>query len=334
MFVGRLQLRIAGPFTVLPKQNADVRSAVVGIIEEIYVNEGDEVKAGDLIARLSDFDLRADLLKTEAQVNQTRANLKLLETGPSEDEIEVAHAAVLKAEGRLKYAQGRFARDKNLFEQNLLSRKEFEDTQELVAVAESDLADARSKLKVLVGGNRPEEIDATRAALDGLETQRKYLQDQLQRLKVVSPVAGIVATPSRQLKEMKRQLVNKGDLIAKVFDFKTVIAEMIIPEKEIADIKVGQDVVLKARSYPDETFHGTVTAIATAASGATASSSSSSSSATSNTILVRTEIKNPSLLLKAQMTGQAKIVCGERRIVDLVTRRLARTLKVEFWSWW
>jgi len=97
-------------------------------------------------------------------------------------------------------------------------------------------------------------------------------------------------------------------------------------------------VVLKARSYPDETFHGTVTAIATAASGATAlfssSSSSSSSSATSNTILVRTEIKNPSLLLKAQMTGQAKILCGERRIVDLMTRRLARTLKVEFWSWW
>jgi multidrug resistance efflux pump len=336
MFVGRTELRIAGTFNVLPKQNADVRSAVMGIIEEIYVNEGDEVKAGDLIARLSDFDLRADLLKTEAQVNQTRANLKLLETGPTEDDIEVAKAAVLKAEGRLKYAQGRLARDKNLFEQNLLSRKEFEDTQELAAVAESDLVDARSKLKVLVGGNRPEEIDATRAALDGLETQRKYLQDQLQRLKVVSPVAGIVATPSRQLKEMKSQLVNKGDLIAKVFDFKTVIAEMIIPEKEIADIKVGQDVVLKARSYPDETFHGTVTAIAAAASGATASSSSSSSSssATSNTILVRTEIKNPSLLLKAQMTGQAKILCGERRIIDLMVRRLARTLTVEFWSWW
>jgi hypothetical protein len=52
---------------------------------------------------------------------------------------------------------------------------------------------------------------------------------ELQLLKVVSPAAGIVATPSRQLKEMKRQMVNKGDLIAKVkvFDFKTVIAEMI-----------------------------------------------------------------------------------------------------------
>jgi multidrug resistance efflux pump len=243
----------------------------------------------------------------------------------------------------LKYAQARLVRDKGLLEQNLVPVATFEDTEEMSAVAVVDLETARTKLKVLLGGNRPEEIDATRAYLEGLETQRKYLQEQLSLLKIVSPATGIVATPSRQLKEMKRQLVNKGDLIAKVFDYKTVIAEMIIPEKEIADIKVGQQVVLKARSYPDETFHGTVTAIATAASGGASSggpqmpgapSIPSPISTSSKTLLVTTEIQNPSLLLKAQMTGQAKILCGERRFVDLVTRRLARTLKVEFWSWW
>jgi hypothetical protein len=34
------------------------------------------------------------------------------------------------------------------------------------------------------------------------------------------------------------------------------------------------------------------------------------------------------------MTGNAKILCGQRRIIDLITRRIARTFKVEFWSWW
>ena len=43
---------------------------------------------------------------------------------------------------------------------------------------------------------------------------------------------------------------------------------------------------------------------------------------------------NPSLLLKSQMTGTAKIYCGERRVADLMTRRLARFFRVEFWSWW
>jgi multidrug resistance efflux pump len=343
MFVGRTDLRIVGAFTVLPRENADVRSAVAGIIEEIYVDEGDEVKTGDLIARLSDFDLRADLLKTEAQMNQTRARLQLLETGPTPDEIEVAKTAVSRAEDKVKYAQARLVRDKDMFKQNLVPQATFEDTEEMAAVAVVDLDTARSKLKILLGGSRPEEIDATRAALDGLETQRKYLQEQLQLLKIVSPATGIVATPSRQLKEMKRTLVNKGDLIVKVFDFKTVIAEMVIPEKEIADIKVGQEVVLKARSFPEQTFHGTVTDIATAAQGPSSSGSGQAGgtptipipiSTSSKTILVTTEIENPSLLLKAQMTGQAKILCGERRFVDLTTRRLARTLKVEFWSWW
>ena len=47
-----------------------------------------------------------------------------------------------------------------------------------------------------------------------------------------------------------------------------------------------------------------------------------------------TRIDNHSLLLKPEMTGQAKIFCGRKRIFDLVRRRLARTIKVEFWSWW
>jgi putative peptide zinc metalloprotease protein len=342
MFVGRMDLRIAGSFTVLPKENADVRSGVDGIIEEIYVDEGDEVKAGDLIARLADRDQLVAFRKIEAEIAQKRPKLSMLEQGPTADEIEVAQTAVVGAEETLKYAQSRLARDKKLFDQSLLAQTAFEDTQAAAATAVNELASARSKLQVLQNGSRPEEIDAMRAELAGLETQRKYLEEQLQLLKVITPATGIVATPSRQLKEMKRQLVKKGDLLAKVYDFKTVTVEMVIPEKEIADIRVGQQVVIKARSYPDETFHGSVVSIATAASGgssagtpsAPAASSSSSAGGSGKTILVTTEIDNHSLLLKAQMTGQAKILCGERRIVDLVTRRLARTVKVEFWSWW
>ncbi len=51
-------------------------------------------------------------------------------------------------------------------------------------------------------------------------------------------------------------------------------------------------------------------------------------------ITVATELENPGLLLKPQMTGTAKIHCGERRAISLVTRRLVRYLRVEFWSWW
>ena len=150
-----------------------------------------------------------------------------------------------------------------------------------------------------------------------------------------------MATPTRQLKELERQFVTKGALIAKVLDLDAVTAQILVSEKEIADIAVGQRVVLRARAYPDRAFHGTVTSIATTALPAAGGGSAASAPATATggtspvrMLVVTTQIANDSLLLKPEMTGQAKVLCGPRRIVDLITRRLARTFKVEFWSWW
>jgi len=138
------------------------------------------------------------------------------------------------------------------------------------------------------------------------------------------------------------QQVNKGDLIAEVHELNTITAEIAISEKEIADVHVGQTVFVKARAYPEQTFAGTVTSTATAVTGNSRAPIVNGASATTtpNTpegdrmILVTTQLDNTSYLLKPEMTGKAKIYCGRRSIFDLITRRLARTVRVEFWSWW
>jgi len=177
------------------------------------------------------------------------------------------------------------------------------------------------------------------ADIKSAEAQTAFLREQLDGTRVVSPATGIVATSSRLLKEMSRQFVKKGDLIAKVYDFKTVTAQILISEKEIGGVRVGQRVELRARAYPNQRFQGTITSIATSARGGSGaeqpvSATSSSSATETKSVLVSTEIDNQSLLLKPEMTGQAKIFCGQRRVLDLVTRRAVQTLKVDFWSWW
>jgi len=341
LFLVHLQLRIAGPFTVLPEENADVRAAVEGIIEEIRVQEGDLVKAGDVIARLVDKDLRAELLKTQAQVREARANLRKLQAGTTAESLAVAKASVAKAEDAAKFGQGKLARSKLLFERQALSPQEFEAAQEQAATADNGLVEARSELRVLLRGNRPEEIEASKAQLDRLEAQQRFLETQLGLLDVVSPATGVVATPARELKEMLGQFVAKGALIAKVYAVKTVTAQMVITEKEIGDIQVGQQVVLKSRAYPDRVFHGTVTTIATAAEGlpsataeAAAGKPGSGGGTSVRNFVVTTQIENHAGLLKPGMTGLAKVLGGDRRVVDLVKRRLTHTFKVEFWSWW
>nr|WP_305909880.1 efflux RND transporter periplasmic adaptor subunit [Methylomarinum sp. Ch1-1]MDP4522819.1 efflux RND transporter periplasmic adaptor subunit [Methylomarinum sp. Ch1-1] len=112
-----------------------------------------------------------------------------------------------------------------------------------------------------------------------------------------------------------------------VYRLDTAKVEMLIPEKDIGDIGVGQPVTLKARAYPDRQFNGKVAAIAPTAMD-------DDSGLTRKVVRVTTEIDNAALLLKPEMTGFAKIDCGKRTLFELLTRRMLRYLRVEFWAWW
>jgi len=336
---GRMQLRIAGSVSVLPEQNADVRSQVEGIVADIVVDEGDEVRAGDVIARLSNHALVAELRKTEASVRETRAFLTKLEVGPTAEEIAAMNAAVSRADSRLGFARTHVSRLESLFATAAATRQELEAAQELATTAENDLTEAKARLDALVRRSRPEDIEASRARLSSLETQQRFLEGEVRELTVLSPATGIVATPSRQLKELEGQLVSQGALLAKVYDFTTVTAQIVVSEKDIGDVRVGQAVALRVRAYPDVAFSGRVTAVATEGTSTagvqtTAASTAPSTTGGTRTFVVTTRIDNPSLLLRPGMTGRGKVYCGERPISGLIGRRLARTFRLEVWSWW
>ena len=338
LFVIPVQLRISGPVTVLPSENADVRAVVEGFVDTVVVAEGDRVRAGDVIARLSSGERVTELRAIQSEIAEAEAILSKVRSGPTKAEVELARASVGRAEDRVAYTRTRVARFRQLYELGAATRPELEDANEQATAADNDLVEAKSRLNVLLASVRPEEIDAARARLARLQSRRRFLEEQTASLTVVSPVDGIVATPSRQLRAMERQLVTKGALIASVYDFRTVTAQIAIPEKELADVAIGQEVALRARAYPSETFRGTVTAIATAAqgtpTGASAATSSPATPGSGTTFIVTTRIHNGLLLLKPGMTGQAKVFAGRRSLIGIFARRIARTLKVEVWSWW
>jgi len=259
-----------------------------------------------------------------------------------------AEVAVKKAEEQLNYNRTELARFKALLKDDFVSHKDYAAAENLVVLADRDLDDARAalrmvfaddlaplrkqlavaetqrleaegKLALLVAGTRQEEIDAAEAEIARLRAQRDYQAEQLRLVNVVTPIAGVITTPTRQLRGMIGQQVNKGDLIAEVHELNTITAEIAISEKEIADVHVGQTVFVKARAYP---------------SGASTATTPQSTTEGERTVLVTTRLDNTSYLLKPEMTGKAKIYCGRRSIFDLITRRLARTVRVEFWSWW
>jgi putative peptide zinc metalloprotease protein len=385
MFV-KMELTVSGPFTVLPLENADVRTQVSGLLEDIYVDEGDAVKAGQLIARLSDRDYRAELRKTEAAIAEKRAKLKMLKVGARREEIELARdtvatartrldqaqrrhdeakrmrserltraeASISKGDERLRYARIRRDMYETLQRQELVSllqaqeaqeeavvrEKELDEThaelkllqaddlaelQKAIAVAENELKEAESKLTLVLAGSRREELEGAEAEIARLEVERHHSEQTLQRLAIVSPIAGVITTP--KLKERVGEHVPQGSLITKVHELKTIKAQIAIPEKEIADARLGQPVVLKARAMPEETFAGRVIAVSPTAAKA-------EDTLGQRTVYVTTEIDNSLLRLRPEMSGHAKLYCGTRRIGELIARRVARYVTIEFWSWW
>jgi len=283
--------------------------------------------------------------------------------------MEKAKSALALAQERLTYAKNNVDRSKKLMEQGVLSAKDYESVAEQLAVRQREVDDAAADLKMLddddlvsarreaaladgglreseqrlrllQAGTRPEELEATRAQVERLESERHYLEDQVALTTITSPIDGVVTTPERQLREMPGQYVKKGDLITEVHDVSSVTVEINVSEKEIEDVKVGQKVTLKARAYPDRIFTGKVTSIASTAHGAVANNSSRESEqqrdlgTQARDVVVRTRIPNPGFMLKPDMTGKAKISCGHRSLFSLMTRRLARAVRVEFWSWW
>jgi len=381
-----MELRVSGEFKVLPTYTATVPTAIDGIVEDVFVEQGQRVEAGERIARLSNRELRAELEKIRAEIGEKRARFRILREGPRPEEIEVARirvenakttkehvldrsneaqrirsaqlvqakAAVGKSEARLRFAGKELGRITTLFDAGVASRRQLEGAQEEVAVRRGELEEARAAeaivvaddlamirkesaladewlreaeagLELMLAGARKEEIEAAEAELARLEAQRAYLERQLELSDVVSPIAGVVVTT--RPREKIGQLLRKGDVLAEVQDLDTMRIEIAVSEKDIADVKVDQPITLKARARSRRSFEAKVLSIAPSANGDAAFGEA-------KTVLVKTRVEDAFPSLRPEMTGMAKIHCGPRRVFQILTRRLYRYLRVEFWSWW
>jgi putative peptide zinc metalloprotease protein len=323
-----MELRVAGDFIILPVRNADVRAEVEGFIVDIPHDEGELVQRGDVIAHLNDRDVRAELDKLAAEIDRDTARLKMLKAGARPEEIAEMKAEAAQAGEQVNHAANMLARDKMLFDIQLLSPQEYDTSKSKLAQQQDNFTAVKSKLALLLAGARPEEIAAMEAEVNRLKAQQVYLQGQLKLLTVTSPVTGIIAT--HRIREELGQHVQKGDLIAAVDELNTVVAEIAVSEKDISAVKVGQKVTLKARALPQTRFAGTVTGIAPVATPPAEKENPQAP----RTVLVMTQLENPSLQLHPEMSGRAKIDCGGQNALQLLLRRFVRYFRVEFWSWW
>jgi len=276
------------------------------------VREGDKVTKGDTVATFYSAQYTAELKGVEANLQKAKAYLDLLKNSPRPEELQNAQDKLTQAQAKFQAKENELERAKKLNQQNLLSNQELEriETEGSVLAKEKDIA--QNNLKILKDGTKPEEIMMAEAEVKRLEANKENFENQLSASFIKTPISGVVTT------------LRRDPIFLEIENLDSVRILIEVSEKDMDVVKPGLKVKAKVRSFPFESFFGSVTQIP----------HQSQDMGNKKIFLVESKIDNQKNLLKSGMTGHAKIYCGKRSLFNLLTRRIVRYLRVEFWSWW
>lgn len=262
-------------------QNIKLSPKEGGRISKLYVEEGDRVELGQLVARMEDEQFKAQvnqykavLAKAEADLAQKRAGTRPEEISQAKAQVTNAEANVAESQAKLDRATEVLKRNQFLAQEGAISQNAIGDyvSQERSAKANLEAAIARLKeqkenLEKLRNGTRKEEIAQAEADVAQATAQLQYYETQLKNTLIRAPFAGIIT----------RRFAQEGDFVtpttaASTSDGATSTSivelskglevEAKVPEASIARIKPGQSVEIRADAYPDDIFKGSVRLIA------------------------------------------------------------------------
>lgn len=284
------------------------------------VKEGERIEKGEVVAELSSASYLSDLEQTRAALKKAREYYALLKRGPRAESIRQAEERVAQAQTELELKGKELERLSGLHQKNLISRQELEKAQTEHAILSKGLEIAKSDLKILRNGTRPEELGMAWAEIKELEAKANFLEAQISDSQIRSPISGVVTSLGSE-KDLRPSVNFWGLSIA---NLDTMLVVIKTPERHLDVLKEGQNVKLKVKSYPFSSFWGKVLKISQKGEG----------DQSRNIFKVTCKIENENHLLKPGMSGYAKMYCGKRSIFNLLTRRIVSYLRVEVWSWW
>ena len=276
------------------------------------VKEGDMIRSGEMIARITSSELEADLAESRAGLDRAESQLELLKKGPRPEEVSQVEDLIEQVRMRLKKSDADLSRSEELAAKGMIPAEQLEEVRTSNEVLKSELEFYKKQKNLLKQGARPEELDIAEAEIRAIQAKMDRLETQLAAENIISPINGVVSS------------VKTGSEILHVARIDTMRVRIPVPEKEISPVVPGRSVKFRTRSYPGITFHGEVTIVA-----------EQTEAGQLQPIFVVTAVApNPDRLLKPGMTGHAKIYCGKRPAYKILLWRLVRWFRVEFWGWY
>ncbi len=312
---------VSGSFSIFPVRRQVISTDTPGLVDEVYFDGGETVKAGTVIARLGHDDYLSQVKVLDAQIAEQQSVVADLRARPRPQEVEVARQALNVATTRAGFSREKVPRVEKLYKAGAVSFEDLDDARNARDTDAMQVAEKQAALALASLGATPDEIAAAEAKLASLEQERGLYAAKLDRTVLRMPFDGNILT--LHLKDRTNSYLDKGAPFASVENTGIVTAEIEVPESDVQYLTVGSTVRLRPVAYFNRGFEGKVTLIDR---NVTAQSFGS-------VVKVIATIDNHDGLLKTGMTGEAKIASETMPLWKAFSQALSRFARIEVWSW-
>jgi len=257
LHLGSIDRRLHLTGTIISEARVDVLSKVSGILEKIQVEQGDRIKANQVIAMVESEEKEAHLQEAQAALDVLRARWAQMETGARPEEITQSEQLVRQTKASWETSLDNYMRLKNLKERDFISQQRLDEAMLQVTISEAEYRSAKEKLTLLRKGARQEDRDALLAQIRQAEAALRLAQIHLKNTTIRAPISGIIS--KRFLDE--GAFVSTTAPIVRIVAMDRVKALVQVVESDLAQLRVGAKADIHVDAYQEQVFRGEVSSI-------------------------------------------------------------------------
>lgn len=286
---------------IVPLQQSTLAFQQSGPVRDIYVNVGDHVSAGQVLAKIDDSTLSAQLAQAEAQAAQQSASASGAQVGlPVQQQQN--QAAVTTAQAALNNAKLVYDQDQQLFKQGYVSQAQLESARAAYVQAQNALQNAQIGMRNNVVS--AQNVKAAQAGAQAAAANANTLRTQISQTTLYAPYAGVI---TQRMLDPGAYASPQAPILA-ISRVDTVWVNINVPDEDLSYVRPGTGVRFTSSSLPGKTFDakiGTVNAVPTQGT---------------LSYLARVQMANPGDLLRGGMLVTATVTKEARNNATVVPR--------------
>ncbi len=315
--VGDIENNVMASGKVKALNTVDVGAQVSGEVKRLYVEVGDEVQKGDLIAQIDQVTQKNNLSNEQASLEQSEAALQSAqaESLSKQAALKSAYSDLASRQSELKQAQSDFARLQDLVAIDAISQQEYDTQATSVETAKAAVANARAAIDTAKAAIATTEanINSQQAALRKSRTNVSTAEEDLSYTTIRAPISGTVVSITTEQGTTVNANQTAPTLVT-LADLSTVRINAQISEADVINVSAGMPAYFNIIGNPDKQYDATLTAIEPAPEQI----SSTSSTDAAIYYIGYVEVPNPDRLFRIDMTAQIYIIVNEAKNTLLV----------------